>query len=43
MNGKMPGAETSIHTQIHRARSGMITEQMRHVAQREKLKPELVR
>src|ERR1700690_4457878 len=43
MNSKMPGAETSIHTQIHHARSGMITQQMRDVAQREKLQPELVR
>src|SRR5215467_14426370 len=43
MNGKMPDATISNHTQIHHARSGMITRQMWHVAQREKLEPELVR
>ncbi len=43
MNGKMPDAKISNHTQIHHARSGMITQQMRHVAQREKLELELVR
>jgi phosphomethylpyrimidine synthase len=39
MSGKM----SENHTQIHHARSGIITRQMRHVAQREKLEPELVR
>jgi phosphomethylpyrimidine synthase len=43
MSGKVPVAETSIRTQIHHARSGTITRQMRYVAQREKLQPELVR
>jgi phosphomethylpyrimidine synthase len=43
MNGKMPIAKAPIHTQIHYARSGLITEQITHVAQREKLEPELVR
>jgi len=43
MNSKMPDAKTSIQAQIHHARSGMITQEMRYVAEREKLKPELVR
>src|SRR5713226_7178076 len=43
MNGRMPNTETSIHTQIHHARSGIITKQMKYVAQREKLDPNLVR
>src|SRR5271170_170863 len=43
MNSKTPHLDSTIHTQIHYARSGFITEQMKHVAQREKLEPELVR
>ena len=42
MNGKLPCTETPIHTQIHHARTGNTTQQMKYVARREALKPELV-
>lgn len=42
MNGKLPCSETPIYTQIQHARSGNITQQMKYVARREALKPELV-
>jgi len=43
MNGKLPKIEASINTQIHQARCGVTTDQMKYVAQRESLKPEVVR
>jgi phosphomethylpyrimidine synthase len=38
-----PSAKQPIRTQIHLARQGTITDQMRYVAERERLEPEVVR